>query len=176
MLCPTFFAKDHLYIATTKRSYLTMPNTLNRYPYWRLVSSRILSERLWLSVALEKTVIDSSGLKTCVHTNDAKAISEKSPGFELYSRDNCEINMVQQVRSWSLDTYWTHVTGSNWICGLCTDDASKPWKPHWVLSNTNPACLWTAEPAGEQRNCLCYVWKRWPLVQGWKRCWRRIAL
>ena len=50
-------------------------------------------------------MIDSSGLKTCVHSNDAKAISEKSPGFELYSRDNCEINMIQQVRSWSLDTY-----------------------------------------------------------------------
>ena len=25
--------KDHLYMATTKRSYLTMPNTLNRHVY-----------------------------------------------------------------------------------------------------------------------------------------------
>ena len=53
-------------------------------------------------------MIDSSGLKTCVHSDDAKVISEKSRGFELYSRDNCEINMVQQVRPWSFEIYCTH--------------------------------------------------------------------
>ena len=69
-------AKDHLVPAAAKRAYLTLPNTLN-------------------SVALEKTVIDSSGLETCVNADDHKIIADKTRGFRRYSKDNCEINHLQ---------------------------------------------------------------------------------
>ena len=45
------WTKDHLVPAAAKRAYLTLPNTLN-------------------SVALEKTVIGSSGLESCVNADD----------------------------------------------------------------------------------------------------------
>ena len=83
-----------------------MPNSLNRYTS-TLKTSVLQKDYDSRSVALEKTVIDSSGLKTCVHSDDPKAISEKSRGFELYSRDNCEVNFVQQVRSWNLEMFRT---------------------------------------------------------------------
>ena len=69
-------AKDHLYTATTKRSYLIMPNTLN-------------------SVALEKTVIDSSSLHDCARSDDAEVLQAKTPGFTKYSRNNCELRGLQ---------------------------------------------------------------------------------
>ena len=67
---------DHIFTSTTKRSYLTMPNTMN-------------------SVALQKTVIDSSGLELCAHSDDSEVISDKTPGFRHYSRDNCQFHQFQ---------------------------------------------------------------------------------
>ena len=69
------WTKDHLVPAAAKRAYLTLPNTLN-------------------SVALEKTVIDSSGLESCVNADDQEIIAEKTRGFRRYSKDNCEINSL----------------------------------------------------------------------------------
>ena len=69
------WTKDHLVPAAAKRAYLTLPNTLN-------------------SVALEKTVIGSSRLESCVNADDQEIIAEKTRGFRRYSKDNCEINSL----------------------------------------------------------------------------------
>ena len=67
---------DHIATAASKRSYLTLPNTMN-------------------SVALEKTVIDSSGLEQCARSDDPSVILRHAPGYPHYTKDNCQFAGVQ---------------------------------------------------------------------------------
>ena len=69
---------DHIATAATKRSYLTMPNTMN-------------------SVALSKTVIDSSSLEQCAKSDDPEVILRHSHGFSHYTRDNCQFYGLQSA-------------------------------------------------------------------------------
>ena len=77
--------KDHPFISSVKKAYLLQPNTVN-------------------SVAIEKSVIDSTGLQDslihrqmCASSTDKEVIVSKSPGYKLYSKENCELSTMQNL-------------------------------------------------------------------------------
>ena len=70
--------KDDISTASSKIAYLTMPNMVN-------------------SVALEKTVIDSSSLAECANHDDPQVIENRTPGFKHYSRSNCQMMGLQRA-------------------------------------------------------------------------------
>ena len=80
-----FDPKDHPFISSVKKAYLLQPNTIN-------------------SVAIEKSVIDSTGLQDslihkqeCAISTDQEIITSKSPGFKLYSKENCGLSEMQRA-------------------------------------------------------------------------------
>ena len=77
--------KDHPFISANKKSYLLQPNTIN-------------------SVAVERAVIDSTGLQNsvfhkqeCASSTDKEIINSKSPGYQLYSKENCELSTLRNA-------------------------------------------------------------------------------
>ena len=83
--------KDHPFISSVKRAYLLQPNTIS-------------------SVAVEKSVIDSSGLQDsiihkqeCAISTDQEIIMNKSPGYRLYSKENCGLSSMQRLATKSMN-------------------------------------------------------------------------
>ena len=77
--------KDHPFISANKQSYYLLPNTIN-------------------SVAVERAVIDSTGLRNsifhkqeCASSTDTEVIERRCPGYELYSKENCGLSTLRNV-------------------------------------------------------------------------------
>lgn len=192
------FSKDHLYMATTKRSYLTMPNTLNRYP---------------------------PTLKTSVLQLDNDSRKTASPWRKQWLtplgwKHVCTATMQRSFPRRVVGSNSTQGTTARSICSS-RFKALEPWDALYSCSQAakkhvgcalmmlpNPDNLTECSPLqtlsifeqlsqqvglAKQIYLICYIFprgpwckfpiafdllkkSRWPLVQVWKTRWRQIAL
>ena len=77
--------KDHVFSATSRGTEFLLPGTMN-------------------TIAIEKKVIDSTGIKNgwvhtldCVDSKEDEAAKGKVPGFDQYSKNNCDMAAVQII-------------------------------------------------------------------------------